>query len=43
MKGVEVVPRRKNVKELDNEIERLKRHVEIAELKSKLDKRKKGK
>jgi len=35
------MPRRKTPKELDAEIERLKRQVEIEELKAKLDKEKK--
>lgn len=35
------MPRRKTPKELDVEIERLKRQVEIEELKAKLDKEKK--
>jgi hypothetical protein len=32
------MPKRKTVKELDQEIEKLKRKVEIQELKKKLDK-----
>jgi hypothetical protein len=32
------MPKRKTVKDLDQEIERLKRKVEIQELKKKLDK-----
>lgn len=35
------MPRRKTVKELDTEIERLKRQVEIEELKGKLATKKK--
>lgn len=42
MKGAEIMPRKKNVKELDAEIERLKRQVEIEGLKKQLtDKKKK--
>lgn len=34
--GAKIMPKRKSVKDLDTEIERLKRQVEIADLKKKL-------
>ena len=41
--GAKIMPKKKTVKELDSEIERLKRQVEIEDLKGKLATKKRGK